>query len=763
MPPVSARLLGAPSLTDAAGVRIEALLAQPKRFAVLAYLLVEARGTPVMRDKVAALFWPELDQQRARQALRQSLHVIRKELGEDAIVGVGAEMLALGEGAASSDVAEFDAAVDAGRLTEAVALYRGQFLDGFYVPDAPEFDQWLGAVRSRLRDAVVRAVGRLAADAEAAGNADDAVRWLRRQLSLGGVDERPLRRLMAVLRAQGNAAAAVAAFDDYAAWMHREMEMEPSEETLTLAAEIRAEAASSGAPPQRVGESFVAAAGAPASSASPRILPRVAFAATIGIAVVGAVFLATRNGTGEPGDAAPSIAVLPFLDLSPAKDQQFLSDGLTEELITALSRVRGLRVTARTSSFAYRDVRTDVPRIARELRVATVLEGSVRRDGDKLRITVQLIDARTGFHLWSDNFDRSVPDIIAMEAEIADAITRALRVQLVGPTPQARLGAPTVAVAVHDAYLRGRFFWNQRNAGSIRTAIDLFREAIRIDSSYAAAYAGLAGALQLAPNFAVLAPEVAFPQAVEAAQRALALDPESAEAHASHGYIKLQWEHDWAAAERELARAIDLAPGYATAHQWMRLAYLALGNLDSALASARRARDLDPVSISIQCAVGDVFLARRQYDSALVAYRTAEALDPDFDRALSAQSRVASLRGDHATAITLAERAVGKPPLNTRYLGSLAMIYGRAGRRADALRIADSLRTIARREYVPPFAFVAAHIGTGNADSTVRWIGESIATRDAFAIDLWAYPELDWLARDARYRAMLAKLGQKPR
>ena len=269
MPPrFTCQLLGAPSLTDAAGARIESLLAQPKRFAVLAYLLVEARGTPVMRDKVATLFWPELDQQRARQALRQSLHVIRKDLGDDAIVGVGAEMLAVGEGAASSDVAEFNAAIDAGRPADAVALYRGQFLDGFYVSDAPEFDQWLAAVRSRFREAVVHTVGRLAADAEAAGNADDAVRWLRRQLSLGDVDERPLRRLMTVLRAQGNAAAAVAACDDYAAWMHREMGMEPSEETVSLVADIRAEAASTGAPPQRAGESFVGGTDAPARSAS---------------------------------------------------------------------------------------------------------------------------------------------------------------------------------------------------------------------------------------------------------------------------------------------------------------------------------------------------------------------------------------------------------------------------------------------------------------------------------------------------------------
>jgi TolB-like protein/DNA-binding SARP family transcriptional activator/Flp pilus assembly protein TadD len=760
MPRARLTLFGAPSLADAAGARIESLLAQPKRFAVLAYLAVEARESPVSRDKVATLFWPELDQQRARQSLRQSLHVIRGELGDDVITGVGAELVALNAELIGSDVAEFSEAIKAADDARALEAYRGHLLDGFFVSDSPDFENWVSQARGDLRSKAVGAAKRLVSAAVAGGDSDAAIRRLTQQLAIGDLDEPPLRQLMTLLRKQGNPAAAVSAFDAYAERMHRELEVEPSEETAKLAAEIRAEIAASGPPPGRAPSSYTPGLSLPSAGDNRVFKPLLAIVATtLLLAAIGGVWWRGRLAAAADAGGAPSVAVLPFLDLSPARDQQYLTDGLTEELITALSQVRGLRVTARTSSFAYRNAQADVPRIGRELRVTSVLEGSVRREGENLRVTAQLIDTRTGFHLWADNFDRKAVDLIKLQDEIAAAIARALRVQLVGPTIAAASGDAPARAAAHEAYLRGRFFWNQRNPDGIRTAIDLFRQAVQRDSSFAPAWAGLASAYQLAPNFTVLSPDSAFPRAIGAVQRALALDPDLAEAHASLGFIKLQWLQDQDGAEKDLRKATELAPGYATAWQWLRLYFVGVGKLDSALASAKRARELDPASLSIVASVGDVFYYMRQFDSAAVQYGEVLKLDPEFDRVLASMSRLESVRGRHADAIGLAERAIAKPPRNARYVGNLALIYGRAGRSADARRILDTLRAMSKRSYVPPYAMILAHAGIGSADSTIYWIERAVSEKDAFAIELWPYPEFDSIAKDPRYVQLSKRAG----
>jgi TolB-like protein/DNA-binding SARP family transcriptional activator/Tfp pilus assembly protein PilF len=750
MPALSCRLFGSPTLEDASGARMESLLAQPKRFAVLAYLLVEARRAPVSRDKVAAIFWPELDQSRARQALRQSLHVIRGELGEEAITGVGAELVVLNQALVGSDIARFDDAMASGNEAGALDAYRGHLLDGFFVSDAPEFDQWLSGARLRYRAQAVAAAKHLAEHAEAAGHADEAALRLQQQLALSNIDEKPLRRLMVLLRKQGNAAAAIAAYDAYAERMHRELEVEPSSETAALAQEIRAEVTASGAPAARAPSSYDSAQFGP----RPRRRGGLIAIGILGLAVL-TVFASQRGRAGAAPDGPPSVAVLPFLDLSAGKDQQFLTDGLTEELITALSKVRGLKVTARTSSFRYRDAREDIPRIGRELGVSAVLEGSVRRDGDRIRVTAQLIDAATGFHIWADNFDRKVGELFALEDEIADAITRGLRVQLVGPAPAARPERPTVTAAAHESYLKGRFFWNQRDADGTRAAIDLFRQAIAIDSTYAAAWAGLASAYQLAPNFNALPPDSAFPLALGAVERAIALDPGSADAYAALGFINFQWKRDWPAAERALRRSLELAPGYASAWQWLGLYHVGMHQIDSAIASVRRARELDPVSISINCAMGDAFLYAKQLDSAGAAYATATALDPDFDRALVGRAEIASLKGDHANAIRFAERAISRRA-NPRYVGFLGFIYGNAGRGVEARRALDSVRAVSRKTYVPPSAFVMAHLGMKHRDSVITWAARAIPEHDAWAIQFHGFPELQSYLREPR----LARLFQ---
>lgn len=732
----TSRLLGSPTLEDSSGKRVESLLAQPKRFAVFAYLAVEAREAPVMRDKVATLFWPELDQSRARQALRQSLHVIRGELGDEAISGVGAELVALNAGVVDSDVAKFAASVSAGDDAAALDVYRGHLLDAFYVADAPDFDQWLGAARARLRAQAVAAARRLAERAEAGGNVDEAVGRLQQQLALSDIDEKPLRKLMSLLREQGNAAAALAAYDDYAARMHRELEVEPSAETAALADGIRAEVAASGPPSARGATPYAPAPAPLANMAWRRLL-------MIGTAVAGIAALFAWNYERTVGAAGgpPSVAVLPFLDLSAAKDQAYFSDGLTEELITTLSKVRGLKVTARTSSFRYRDAREDITRIAQELNVTSVLEGSVRREGDQLRITAQLIDARTGYHIWSENFDRKLSDVFAVQGEISRAIARALKVELVG-TPAQLADRTTTRTAAYEAYLRGLFFWNQRTEPAVRKAIEQFEIAVREDSMYAAAWAGLADALQFAPTFEILRPDSAFPAALKAAQRALALDSESAEAHASFGYIKLHWERDWPGAEVELRRAIDLNPGYATAHQWMRIGYIAMGRYDDALTEVLRARELDPMSISIHAAIGDTYVMAGRPAAAESSYARALELSPGYNRAAVGMARAVFRQGREAEGLRMMEQAMGDTSRSNPYDGHLALMYAKLGRRADAERLLARLRKDARQRFVRPFAFALTHAALGNADSARYWRSRTITERDTWAVYVDGFPEL---------------------
>ncbi|HSJ95733.1 MAG TPA: protein kinase, partial [Myxococcota bacterium] len=305
---------------------------------------------------------------------------------------------------------------------------------------------------------------------------------------------------------------------------------------------------------------------------------------------------AEPGGTASPANPLASIAVLPFVDLSPAGDQEYFADGITEELLTALAHVPGLRVPARTSSFYFKGKDLPVGEVARHLGVATVLEGSVRRAGDSVRITVQLVDARADRRLWTRTFDRDVRDIFAIQTEIARAATEALQVRLAAG--QGRGGpAPTASLAAHDLYLRGLFHWNRRTATDLAHAIRFFEEATRIDPAYARAYAGLALThAVLRVTAAETSPEQVVDAVEAAAGRALALDASLAEAHAARAYT-YHWTWRWDDAEREFRRAIALSPGYATAHQWYGEHLVKMGRSEEGLAELRQALALDPLSL----------------------------------------------------------------------------------------------------------------------------------------------------------------------
>ena len=419
------------------------------------------------------------------------------------------------------------------------------------------------------------------------------------------------------------------------------------------------------------------------------------------VILIGAAIL---YATWRRGETLSSVVVLPFVDLSPQHDQEYFSDGLTEEIIDGLSRGPNLRVVARTSAFAFKGKANDIREIGRQLNVGAVLEGSVRKAGDALRITAQLNRVSDGTHLWSRTYDRQLRDVFAVQQEIAQAIASQLRA---GAVPGHE--APR-DVEAWRLYQQGRFLFNKfEPPESNRKAIERYQEAIERDPNFALAYAGMADAYAyLAENF-VVAPKEVMPKAKEAAEKAVALDANSAEAHTSLAAVRLDYDWDVDAAQRELRRALDLNPGYAWAHHWYAHSLEAQGRLDEALKEMRAALALDPFSIAINWDVGNDLVVLRRYDEAERHLKTAMDLFPSnpvigFIRADAFYSR-----GDIASGHRIVEEMKRANPdleKETFFLSFFGYAAACEGRRSEALAILNRLEQVRRNEYVEPFGAI---------------------------------------------------------
>src|SRR5579872_2131910 len=418
------------------------------------------------------------------------------------------------------------------------------------------------------------------------------------------------------------------------------------------------------------------------------------------ILAAGGLFLWKNRSAPPAGPNLSSIVVLPFLDLSPQKDQEYFSDGLTEEIIDALSRVPNLRVVARTSAFSFKGTSNDVRQIGRQLNVDSVLEGSVRTAGDQLRITAQLNRVSDGTHLWSRTYDRQLRDVFAVQREISQAIASQLRA---GNVPQRR---GTTDLAAYDLYQEGLYFFNQHEIPeSYWKAIDRYQRAIQRDPKFALAYAGMADAYAyLAENFAVW-PKDVMPKARDAAQKALALDDSLAESHTSVGIVKLDYDWDPDGAQRELRRALDLNPGSGWVHHWYAHSLEAQGKLDDAMKEMRAALDLDPLSVVIYWDIGDELLMAKRYDEALTLLAKANDLFPNFPIILFEQAEAYYAKGDHAASERTMETFKSTHPemaQDPTLLALMANAEARAGRRAEARQMLDQVEQFHRTRYVEP-------------------------------------------------------------
>ena len=498
-----------------------------------------------------------------------------------------------------------------------------------------------------------------------------------------------------------------------------------------------------------------------------------------------------HGGMGAQAPTIRSVAVLPLENLSGSPDQEYFADGLTESLITALAKIGGLRVISRTSTGQYKHVRKTLPQIARELGVDAIVEGSVRRDGDRVRITAELIEGRTDQHLWTESYDRDLRDILSLQSQVAAAIASEIQAKLspssefsrVKPNPSLssspldpslletvdaeneRLVAPSpVNPRAYDLYLRGRSFWNNHvvvTTEDARKAIDYYQQAIEIDPQSALTYAGLAHCLVLmgAGEYGLRAPSEIMPKAKQAALRALELDDSIAEAHLSLAMVKFRFDWDWEGAEKEFKRTIELNHGYSAARYWYSVYLLASARFDEAFTEAMVARQLSPLSPVMHFSLGLLLYASCQHEEAIEQLRETVALDARFPLPHIVLGLTFGRKGRLDEAIAEFKQALTSAGSNPLWSGFLGQAYAAAGKTEDALQILQELRTQSAKRYVPPVAFAIVYAGLGKLDDAFHWIEKAADEHDGLLIYLKVGSAFDNLRSDRRFPAFLARVG----
>jgi eukaryotic-like serine/threonine-protein kinase len=453
-----------------------------------------------------------------------------------------------------------------------------------------------------------------------------------------------------------------------------------------------------------------------------------------------------------------AIAVLPFVNASTDPENEYFSDGMTDELITALTKVEGLQVASRTSAFALKGVREDVRSLGARLNVSAVLEGTVRRAGNRLRITVQLTEITNGRALWSERYDREIADVFAIQDEIARTIVATLRTTFLG-----ELGDPTPVrytanVKAYQLYLKGRYWWNRRTQAAIAEGIKYFEEAIAEDADYALAYTGLADSYALQVDYRGAPVVEGMERAKVFARKALELDETLAEAHTSLGWVTFIYDWDWSAADRELARAIELNPRYSVARQWRSWLLIALGNTEASIVEGRRAVELDPASVSIRRSLGWLHYYAREYDAALEQLRRALAMNPTAEENHRLLGLAYIQKGMYDEAGAAFREAIANsesPALATAGLGQVAALRGRA---REARSILDELYAAGRERYISPVAYVMLHATLGDLDQSFEWLERAYADRRGWLAYLRVEPMLDPLRTDPRLRRLLERM-----
>jgi TolB-like protein/DNA-binding winged helix-turn-helix (wHTH) protein/Flp pilus assembly protein TadD len=484
------------------------------------------------------------------------------------------------------------------------------------------------------------------------------------------------------------------------------------------------------------------------------------------VIVLAVVKLASRQmrsdkTTSLHADQIKSLVVLPFENLSGDQDQQYFTDGMTDELIANLAKIRSLRVISRTSAMGYKGTHKTLSEIARDLNVDALVEGTVLRSGNRVRITAELVQVATDRHLWADTYESPVGDILSLQSQVASAIVNEIKINLTPEEQQRLANARPVSADSYEDYLKGRYYWNKRSEEGLTKAIEYFQLATQKDPHSAIAFAGLADCYSIIGSAivgSVPTQEVA-PKARAAALRALELDNSLAEAQTSLATVQFNYDWNWAAAATGFQRSIELNPSYATAYQRYSLYLIAMGRTRESLAEMNRARDLDPLSISMNFSLGWRLYMARQYGLAVQQLSNTLEMDPNFALARMVLGQSYEQQGAYKEAITELQKAVSISHDSPSMLGSLGHAYGVAGRKNEADETLDHLVRLSKNEYVSPFYVSIVYAGLHENDKAMDWLEKAYEDRSNAIIFLKVDPDFDGLRSDPRFQALLHRLA----
>jgi TolB-like protein/DNA-binding winged helix-turn-helix (wHTH) protein/Flp pilus assembly protein TadD len=499
--------------------------------------------------------------------------------------------------------------------------------------------------------------------------------------------------------------------------------------------------------------------GKPATPKS--VAPSIAWKITACVALFVMASLATWKlySWKHPSANIRSLAVLPLESLSSDASQDYFADGMTDELISDLGQIRALRVISRTSVMAYKRARKPLPEIARELGVDAVVEGTVLRSGDQVRISAQLIEAATDRHLWSRSYEGQLRDTLALQNQVAQAIADQIRINL---NSEERAALKTVRVVnpqAYESYLKGRYFWNKRTADGLKVALAYFNQAIDEDPKYAQFYSGLADTYALLGDwqYAVMTPKEALPRAKAAAIKALELDSAIGEAHNSLAFCLDGFDWDFPAAEKEFQRAIELNPGYATAHHWYAWHLSLLGRYDEAIVEMKRAENLDPLSLIINADLAELLLLAHSYDESIRQSRKTIEMDPNFALAHNQLGQAYLQKQMHDEAITELQKAVQLSAGSPTCIANLARAYAASGKRSEAAKLLNDLKKRSNSTYSHAPEIAVIYAALGDRDQAMLWLEKGYEER--FNPGVLLRPGFDPLRSEPRFQELVRRIG----
>lgn len=702
------QVLGTPSVNRDGGP-CGGAAAQRKSLALVALLAVAGRRG-LSRDKILAWLWPETPTDKATHRLAQLLYSLRRDLGTEELF-LGSTDLRLNPAVVASDLAEFTAALESGDFPRAVAAYGGPFLDGFYLSDAPDFEHWVEEERAGFAQRQSAAVEALARDAAARGDVVAAAGWWRQLSQVEPFNARVAICYVEALCAAGDRPSALRFVRAYETLLRQQFDTEPDPAVVAAVERLRSMPTAS-----------------PAAGVAP----------------------------------VPAIVVLPFVNLTPEGENAYFSDGVTDELANALTRVPGLRVASRTSAYSLGGKGLDAREIAERLGVSALVEGTVRKVGNRIRLSARLVNAADGCQLWSETYDRTIEDVFGLQEEVSRAIAAALPLAA-GPASAPRVRRPTTVPDAYTLFLRGRYAARKRTPEGLALAIEYFEQAVEQDPGYALAHAGLAEcwAMRGLPEFGDLPASEAGPHARAAALEALKLEPRLAQAHTWLGVIHFLFDWDWAAAGAQLRRAIQLDPGDAYAETWYALLLSALARHEESLRRILHAEAMEPLSLTIRLCVGRCYYFARRYDQAYDAVTAILKSEPGHVLSTIWLARTLNAMGRQAEAVTaLARLPQDQQTLYARSV--MAYALAGAGRVGEARAMCTGLEQDIHEGRLSPLYGMGPWAVLGERGKALAMLEEGLRRRDAILAWLLIEPAWDPIRDDPRFQRVLAELRLVP-